>query len=437
MIVFIAARGSHTGMLQTEISIKDALPEARIERLTEKNPGKKINEILKGYQQPFFLTMYAGDTITPALKDRLLLWMDQAKPETGAVVIHPAGASRIESKIDLDHPHAILWRTAAMMPANQNAFSEISRLPFDAYLFIDALFRLRAAWKWEYAETDVFVPSKTPLPEWNHNRKAYADILALIRQPISPGISGQRDSLSTPVISVVISTYNDAAYLPWAVHSVMAQSYDEWELIVVDDGSTDETPEYLNSLQGHKQIRFLTHEQNLGKAESLNHALSSAKGSWLLELDADDWLAPDGLLRLAETAAILQHEAVVYAGHHEWTQRMQGQLIYRGVKPPPSTLSASKLLAEGLLIAPRMYRTISLKKHHGWNTSVPWGGRLFEDVELLARLSLKETFHYIALPLYHRRIRSSSVSHVYAGNYDQWRSWMTDRGLSNQTGFMR
>lgn len=431
MIVFIVSKGSYTEMIQTEISVKEALPEARVERLPEMNPGKVLNEILAVCREPFFLALYGGDTFTPAIKEELMSRIADMHPETGAVVLHPKGRSRPGSKQGFDAPHGILWRTAAVTPSAYGGFSESSHLPFSVYLWIERLFRLRPAWTWEALETDAFVPSKAVRPGPPLHQAAYDDVFALLRQPLEPPGPKHSENLSDPVISVVICTYNDAAYLPWAVRSVVAQSYAAWELIIVDDGSTDGTDEYVKKLKGHGKIRCLTNANNQGKAESLNQALTMAKGKWLLELDADDWLSSDCLLHLAKTALALRHEAAVYADHHEWIQRMHGQLMYRGVKQAPSALSAGKLLAEGWVIAPRMYRTSFLKKHQGWNASAPWGGRLFEDVELLARLSLKETLHYIALPLYHRRIRSSSVSRIHASLYERWSSWVADRTLSS------
>lgn len=104
MIVFIASKGSYTEMIQTEISVKEAFPEARVERLPEMNPGKVLNEILAVCREPFFLALYGGDTVTPAIKEELMSRIADMHPDTGAVVLHPKGRSRPGSKQGFDAP---------------------------------------------------------------------------------------------------------------------------------------------------------------------------------------------------------------------------------------------------------------------------------------------------------------------------------------------
>ncbi len=94
------------------------------------------------------------------------------------------------------------------------------------------------------------------------------------------------------LFSVLIPAYNQAAYLRQAIDSVLSQTYKDYELIVIDDGSTDSTPQVLQSYGS--RIKVLT-EQNLGSAMARNAAASVASGEYLAFLDHDDLLLPTAL----------------------------------------------------------------------------------------------------------------------------------------------
>lgn len=93
-----------------------------------------------------------------------------------------------------------------------------------------------------------------------------------------------------PYISVIIPTHNRVKVLRRAVDSVLGQSYSRWELIVVDDGSTDDTSLYLNELASHPKVACLRHE-NAGVSSARNRGVERAQGEWIAFLDSDDeWL---------------------------------------------------------------------------------------------------------------------------------------------------
>ncbi len=100
------------------------------------------------------------------------------------------------------------------------------------------------------------------------------------------------EPLKIPAVSVVIATYNRARFLPETIESVLQQRFRDFELIVVDDGSTDETPELLKSYAG--RIRSLRQE-NRGPAAARNLGIRQARGRWISIQDSDDLAAPDHL----------------------------------------------------------------------------------------------------------------------------------------------
>ena len=105
-------------------------------------------------------------------------------------------------------------------------------------------------------------------------------------------------STSVPAVSVVIPVYNAESTLADTVASVIAQTVHNWELILVDDASTDgSTAVAAQYAQGDARIRFLQNERNLGVAETRNRAIRAARGSYIALLDSDDLWNPEKLER--------------------------------------------------------------------------------------------------------------------------------------------
>ena len=99
--------------------------------------------------------------------------------------------------------------------------------------------------------------------------------------------------MSSPLVSVVLPTYNREDYLPHAIESVVGQTYDLWELIIWDDGSQDGTRDVVNSYDDHR-ISYHSAD-NRGQSYALNQALRLAKGKYVAFLDDDDRWYPEKL----------------------------------------------------------------------------------------------------------------------------------------------
>jgi len=96
------------------------------------------------------------------------------------------------------------------------------------------------------------------------------------------------------LVSVIMPSYNTADYISDSIKSVQNQTYENWELIIVDDCSTDATEKVVNSFNDSR-IRFFKNEKNSGAAVSRNKALREAKGKWIAFLDSDDLWMPEKL----------------------------------------------------------------------------------------------------------------------------------------------
>ncbi len=96
------------------------------------------------------------------------------------------------------------------------------------------------------------------------------------------------------LVSIIMPSYNTAPYIKETIQSVLNQTYEDWELLIVDDCSTDNTDEVLSEIYDPR-IRIFKNECNSGAAVSRNRALREAKGQWIAYLDSDDLWMPEKL----------------------------------------------------------------------------------------------------------------------------------------------
>lgn len=97
------------------------------------------------------------------------------------------------------------------------------------------------------------------------------------------------------LVSIIMPSFNTGKYITETIESVLAQSYKNWELIIVDDCSSDNTDEILSTYLSDDRIHYLKNEKNSGAAFSRNAALREAKGRWIAFLDSDDLWMPEKL----------------------------------------------------------------------------------------------------------------------------------------------
>ena len=116
-------------------------------------------------------------------------------------------------------------------------------------------------------------------------------------------------------ISVCIPTYNRQNLLPYAIESVLDQSYHDFELIVCDDGSTDGTPELMSHYSDNR-IKYIRHYQNIGKSNNMRSGFDAAQGEYFIKFDDDDRLTTNFF---AKTVAILdQYPSIDFVGTDHW-----------------------------------------------------------------------------------------------------------------------
>lgn len=124
-------------------------------------------------------------------------------------------------------------------------------------------------------------------------------------------------------------SYNTGKYISDSINSVLMQTYENWELIIVDDCSTDNTDDAVNQYLADERIRYIKNDKNSGAAVSRNRALREAKGKWIAFLDSDDLWEP---LKLEKQIAFMQDHGYAFS-YTDYMIRLNGEwlpYIYTG-----------------------------------------------------------------------------------------------------------
>jgi glycosyltransferase involved in cell wall biosynthesis len=200
-----------------------------------------------------------------------------------------------------------------------------------------------------------------PWPGWRRWVILASEVPA-VRSATLTSYQGGDPTMDKPLISVIVIFFNAEQFIEEAIESILAQTYDAWELLLVDDGSTDRTRTLaLRYVERHpEKSRVLEHEghQNRGMSASRNLGITHAKGQYIAFLDADDVWLPG---KLEHQVALLEsHPAVgmVYGPTqwwYSWSGATDGQrdFVYPPNAPParlfpPPTLLLEFLRSEGL-----------------------------------------------------------------------------------------
>jgi len=213
------------------------------------------------------------------------------------------------------------------------------------------------------------------------------------------------ETSKNPRISVLIAAYNCYRVLRRAVESVLVQTVQAFEIVLVDDASTDNTSAVCFEFAADPRCRLLQRTENGGLSAALNDGLLIAKADIVMQLDADDWLEPDALSEICEAFAADPQTGAVYGdpvvhynnGQVETTQGRQP------AKP-------NDFLEYREMQAPRAYRTRCLVQLGGWDTSDAYRGRFYEDRWTLARMADRFKIGHLKKPVYHVELKRDSLS---------------------------
>lgn len=203
------------------------------------------------------------------------------------------------------------------------------------------------------------------------------------------------------MISVCISTYNRRNYLKEAIESVFRQTYKDYEVIVVDDGSDDGTEEMIRSL--NRPIRYYR-QANRGQPHVYNRLAELARGDYLCFLDSDDIFMDDALERLM-AAAGGRDDTIAYGSYIRIDEH--GREIGRDKKKLVSGIITEPLFNQVFVhCVATLFPRAAFLQYGGFDSSFP----VCYDYELLLRLSLDHRFVPADRPVFQRRRHSTNIS---------------------------
>ena len=159
---------------------------------------------------------------------------------------------------------------------------------------LDSLSLLRVFWFFiifdmpRYIFTDTYILIIGLLQKFTHKK----DPAFLERLQVSP-----------PLVSVIIPALNEEDTIAWTIKSLSEQSYKNFELIIVDDGSTDRTPEICTRLSRQENVHYYRFEERAGKSAVLNHGLQHANGEFIVFVDSDTTFNRDAIFELLQVFA--------------------------------------------------------------------------------------------------------------------------------------
>lgn len=189
-----------------------------------------------------------------------------------------------------------------------------------------------------------------------------------------------------PFFSIILPTYNRAHLLPKAIQSVVDQTFGDWELIIVDDGSTDDTKAAVEKFQDER-IRYI-YQENQERSVARNNGINQAKGSYICFLDSDDYFLEKKLEQFHEVIAGQEANKLFYDALAFETTGKLGT-FHLPLKEKEETLH--EFLLMNPLGALQLCIPIAALQQEQFNPSL----RIGEDVELWLRLA--NNFEFIAV----------------------------------------
>jgi glycosyltransferase involved in cell wall biosynthesis len=261
----------------------------------------------------------------------------------------------------------------------------------------------------------------------------------------------------TNLVSVIIPFYNEERFLGEAIQSVLQQTYPHWEIILIDDGSSDSSTALAKDYATRypNQIFYMEHEghANKGLSSTRNAGIATARGQWIALLDADDVWLPEKL----------QKQVAIFQQHPELAMACEASLYWRtwhdspypdglnyiGVPgdtayAPPQLALQLYPLGRGAAPCPSslMIKSLVLKSIGGFEASFTGANQMYEDQPFLAKMYLSHTVFVSADCNNKYRQRPGSLVHdVKAkGKYDavrhyflQWlQGYIKNKGIKNR-----
>ncbi len=210
--------------------------------------------------------------------------------------------------------------------------------------------------------------------------------------------------IDQPLVSVLMPVYNGAKYLAEAIESILQQTYTHFELVIVNDGSTD-TSEQIILAYEDPRIRYVKNEENLGIVRTRNKLFTLAKGEYLAIMDCDDVAYPQKLA--LQVSFLEQHPSYGLCG--TWAKMIDEEQHIKGYIQPPSE---NNMIRINLLFQSSFVQsTVVIRRQALGILQYDEDFPVAEDFDLWERLSRQTQMHNIPQFLLQYRSYSANISH--------------------------
>lgn len=211
--------------------------------------------------------------------------------------------------------------------------------------------------------------------------------------------------MKTPLVSIIMSVYNGSACVSEAIESILCQSFNDYEFIITDDGSTDGTSTILDAYaRKDKRIRVIK-QANAGLTESLNRMIKASKGEFMARMDADDVSMKERLLKQVDR--LEKDHACAALGCWFKTSSVDPSLSYEAVFPDDAKL-LKKFLRAGINCF--AHGSVMMRKKALMDAGLCYRFRYGQDMDMWLRLSESAGIGMVEEVLYERRDHHATLS---------------------------
>ena len=214
-------------------------------------------------------------------------------------------------------------------------------------------------------------------------------------------------------ISIVVPVYNIEKWLPQCVESILAQSYQDYELILVDDGATDQSGILCDAYAQQYSNVIALHKENGGLSDARNYGTSYATGDYLLYVDGDDYIGREALKYLSDAIEMGQPDIVLTEGQYNVTKDRVIEVChfekekFKNISGQQAFLCTSKI-APNWAAWGKAYKLSFWKEHHFEFKK----DRLSEDFQLIDQVLLQAKTVSMVDAFYYYQYRDDSIVHT-------------------------
>lgn len=213
----------------------------------------------------------------------------------------------------------------------------------------------------------------------------------------------------SPLVSVVVPVYRVEEYLPKCVDSLLAQTYRNLEIILVDDGSPDGSGAICDVYAARDSRIRVLHKENGGVSSARNAGLAAVTGELIAFVDGDDFVAPDIYERMYGCMEADERLDVVYTACTRYP--FQGQLLHMDFFPTGTVLTGREMAEKILIDQVTSHMWLGLYKRFCWEGIIFPEGRTYEDVAMTYRAFRNvNCVYFLKEPLYYYRVNDTSIT---------------------------